>query len=94
MATVEWWTSEQIYRWEILRRGVEAKFDSEGVVTLSTANPLRDATLLVLKPRPEPRTIRLGGEAVPGCPSSLYGFEFEAVTIDLAGRVQVGIDAM
>jgi len=91
---LEWWTSEQIYRWETLRRGVAATFDSGGIVTLSTPNPVRDATLLVLKTRAEPPAIALGGVSVTSRPLNLYGFEFEAVTADLAGQVQVRIDGV
>ena len=34
---LEWWTNEQIYQWEILRRSVAAKFDSGNAFTLSAA---------------------------------------------------------
>jgi hypothetical protein len=88
---LEWWTNEQIYHWEILRRSVEAKFDSGNAFTLCAAKPLREATLLFLKSRPEPRAIRLGNQPLPGRPWSLYGFEFEAVAVDVAGQVQVQI---
>jgi hypothetical protein len=88
---IEWWTSEQIYHWETLRRSVEAKFDSGSALTLSAARPLSEATLLLLKSRPEPRAIRIGNQSVPSRPQRLYGFEFDAVTVDLAGQVPVQI---
>jgi hypothetical protein len=88
---LEWWTNDQIYQWEILRRNVEAKFDSATVFTLSAAQPLREATLLFLKTRPEPRAIRLGNQTLTTRPRSLYGFEFEAVTVDVTGQVHVQI---
>lgn len=88
---LEWWTSEQIYQWEILRRSLAARFDSGNTFTLSAANPLRAATLLFLKSRPEPRAIRIGSQTVPSRPWSLYGFDFEAVTVDVAEQVLVQI---
>lgn len=88
---MEWWTNEQIYQWEIQRRSVEAKFDSASTFTLNAAQSLREATLLFLKPRPEARTIRIGNHPVPAKPRSVYGFDFEEATLDLAGQVQVQI---
>nr|HPM82152.1 hypothetical protein [Candidatus Anammoximicrobium sp.] len=88
---MEWWTNEQIYQWEIQRRSVEAKSDSASTFTLNAPQPLREATLLFLKPRPEARTIRIGNQPVPAKPRSVYGFDFEEVTLDLAGQVQVQI---
>ena len=90
---LEWWTSEQIYRWEVLRRGVAATFDAASALTLTTAAPLRDATLLVLKTRAPSPAIRLGNEPVASRPWNIYGFEFEAVTADLVGPVQMRIEA-
>jgi hypothetical protein len=86
-----WWTSEQIYQWESLRRGLEAKFDSETSLTLRAAKPLAKATLLFLKPERRPRTIVVNGRPAGGDPWNLYGFEFDAVTMDLAGEVRVRI---
>jgi hypothetical protein len=86
---LEWWTNEQIYQWEILRRCVEAKFDSDKALSLRVAKPLREGTLLFLKSRAEPRAIRVGNQSVPSYPRSLYGFEFDAVTVDLTGQVRV-----
>lgn len=88
---MEWWTSQQIYHWETLRRSVEAKFDSGSTLTLSAAKPLREATLLFLQSRPEPRAVRIGNQAVTSRPLRVHGFEFDAVTADLAGQVRVQI---
>ena len=54
--------------------------------------PLSQATLLLLRPGPEAQAIRLNGQAVPSTPRNLHGFEFDALTLDLAGqtKVQVG----
>lgn len=88
---MEWWTNEQIYQWEIQRRSVAAKFDSSSAFALNATQPLREATLLLLKPRPEPRTIRIGNQPVSVRSRSLHGFDFEEITLDLAGQVQVQI---
>ena len=88
---LQWWTSEQIYQWESARRGVEAKFDSSNSLTLRAAKPLQKATLLFLKPERRPRTIVVNGRPAEGEPWSVYGFEFDAVTMDVAGEVKVRI---
>ena len=86
---LEWWTNEQIYRWETQRRAVEATFDAPNALTLRAPKPLREATLLVLKPRQEPGSIRINGQPADGSPWTLYGFEFDAVTLDLSGETKV-----
>jgi hypothetical protein len=88
---LEWWTSEQIYQWEILRRGTRAKFDSPNAFTLRAARPLHEATLLVLKSRPEPWSIRLNDQPAQTHQWDWHGFEFEAVTTDLTGAVTVRV---
>ncbi|MDY0167234.1 MAG: twin-arginine translocation signal domain-containing protein [Thermoguttaceae bacterium] len=88
---LQWWTSEQIDIWERRRRGLEARFAPNGVLTLRAAEPLSEATLLVLRPREEPRPVRVDGRPVETAPWSLYGFDFQAVTADLAGEVVVQI---
>jgi hypothetical protein len=88
---LEWWTNEQIYQWEATRRGVAATFDSGSTFTLSAAKALREATLLFLTSPAEPRPVRIGNQAAATRPRQLYGFDFEAVTLDLAGQVQVRI---
>jgi hypothetical protein len=88
---IEWWTSQQIYRWEKQRRGVEASFGSPTTITLRTAKPLEQATLLLLKPQVEGRSLSLDGQPVASDPWNLYGFEFQAVQTDLAGEVTLRI---
>ncbi len=88
---LEWWTNGQIYQWEALRRGVQARFDSPGAFTLRAAKPLGEATLLFLKTSPKPRTISVNGQPASCGKFNLHGFEFDAVTTDLAGGVQVKI---
>jgi hypothetical protein len=88
---LEWWTSEQIYVWEMLRRGVEAKYESDGALTLRAAQPIREATLLFLKSRPESPTIRINGQPAQGTRWNLHNFEFEAVPTDIAGEAKLQI---
>ena len=88
---IEWWTSEQIYNWEKLRRSVEANFHSRNTLTLRAADPLREATLLFLKPQAEPRSITVNGQPADSKPWSLYGFEFDAVAVDPVEEVKVQV---
>ena len=88
---IEWWTSEQIYHWETLRRGVEARFNSTNTFTLHAGAPLSQATLLVLRASQKPNTVGVNGQAVSCQPWKLHGFEFDAVTTDVAGSVKVQI---
>jgi hypothetical protein len=89
---LEWWTNEQIYHWESLRRGMTASFEAASAVILHAPRPLDQATLLLLRPGPEARAITLNGQAVSSTRRTLHGFEFDALTLDLTGqtRVQVG----
>jgi len=88
---IEWWTNQQVYEWEALRRSLEANFDSSDKFTLRAANPLREATLLFLKSQPEPRSIIINGQPAQSNPQSIHGFEFDAVTADAAGEMKVQI---
>jgi len=88
---IEWWTSEQIYQWEMLRRSAEARFSSDGSLTLRAAKPVRAATLLWLKSRQEPGSIIVDGRPADSSRWRLYGFAFDAVTLDAAGEVKVQI---
>ena len=88
---LEWWTNEQIHQWETLRRGVTATFDAASAVTIRTPRPLSQATLLLLRPGPEAQVITLNGQAVPSTRRNLHGFEFDTLTLDLAGRTQVQV---
>ncbi len=88
---IEWWKNDEIYQWEAKRRGVEANFDSNTTFTLHAAQPLREATLMFLKPGQESRSIAVNGKSVQGTTQSVYGFEFDAVTVDVEGEVKVQI---
>lgn len=88
---VEWWKSDQIYEWEVLRRRVGASFSSDKTFTLRAATPLPEATLLFLKPGQKTRSITVNGKPAQGNPWSLYGFEFDALTVDVAGELKVQI---
>ena len=88
---LEWWTNERICRWEKLRRSVQTSFDSGNTLTLRAADPLREATLLFLKPRAEPRSIVVNGRPADGNRWSLYGFEFDALTVDIVEEVKVQV---
>jgi hypothetical protein len=88
---LEWWTNEQIYQWESLRRGVTATFDAPSAVTLHAPRPLTQATLLLLRPGPEAQTITLNGQAVTSTGRNLHGFEFDALTLDLTGQTKVRV---
>ena len=88
---IEWWTNEQIYEWEMRRRSVETALLASNRFTFRAAKPLPEATLLFLKPRPEPRAILLNDQPARSVSQSLHGFEFDAVTVDLAGEIRVKI---
>jgi hypothetical protein len=88
---LEWWASAQIHAWETLRRGVAATFDGPGGITLRAAKPLQQATILFLKIRPRPQSITVNGRPAAATRRSLYGFEFDAVTLDVAGEIKVQV---
>ncbi len=88
---IEWWKNDEIYQWEALRRGVSAEFDSGSAFTLHSAQPLREATLLLLKPGRESQAVTVNGTAVQSESQTVYGFEFDAVTMDVEGEVEVRI---
>ena len=88
---IEWWTNAQIYQWERLRRSVKANFNSGNTFALRATEALPDATLLFLKSGQEPRSIAIDGKPVHGDQQSIYGFEFDAVTVDVAGECKVQI---
>ncbi len=84
-----WWTNRQVHAWEMLRREVKAVFDSAGGVVLQASRTVPRATLLVLKTREEPRPLTLDGRSVSSTGWNLHGFDFEAVTLDLAGQAHL-----
>jgi hypothetical protein len=86
---LQWWTNKQINHWERLRRGVSATFDEHDRFTLRASAPLRDATLLVLRSPDVAGTIELGGQSATSDVRQFYGFEFDAVNIDLDDDVEV-----
>ncbi|MCS6860859.1 MAG: hypothetical protein NZT92_11140 [Abditibacteriales bacterium] len=88
---VEWWTSEQIYQWEMLRRGVQATFDADGTLTLRAPRTVPDATLLFLRPQRKRLTVRVDGRAVRGQRWRVYGFDFDQVTLDIGSKVELRI---
>ncbi|NUQ63655.1 MAG: twin-arginine translocation signal domain-containing protein [Pirellulales bacterium] len=88
---LQWWTSEEIYRWERRRRAVEVQFETGTSLTLRSAEPLRQATLLVLSPRKTPQPLSLNGRPAQGERRTVHGFEFQAVTADLAREITLRI---
>jgi hypothetical protein len=86
---MEWWTSQQLHQWETRRREVEAKFDPSGSFTLRAPRRLEQATLLVLKSPQTSRSIAINGKPTQGSRWSVHGFEFDAVTFDVAGESKV-----
>ena len=88
---LEWWTNEQIYQWEMSRRGVKANFHSYDKLTLRATKPLHGATLLFLKSREEPRSIIINGQVAHSNQWVSHGFEFDAATVDLRSEVRVQV---
>ena len=88
---LEWWTNAQIHRWELLRRGVAATFDSDAGLILTAARPLHQATLLLLNSRAKPASISIHGQPLRSDEWSLHGFKFDAVTMDIVGEVRLEV---
>ena len=86
---LEWWTNEQIYQWELLRRGVTATFESPTAVTLRAPRPLSQASLLVLRPAAAAAPLKLNGQTAKVTVQNLHGFDFDALTLDLAGTTHL-----
>lgn len=86
---MEWWTNEQIYTWETLRRGVQTEYGTDGRVTIHCAQPLEDVSLLLLKPQTGSRSISINDRAMKTKQVKLYGFDFEELTTDLSGDVLI-----
>jgi hypothetical protein len=76
---LEWWTSEQIDRWERARRTVSLQPESQGL-RFSTTEPLHRATLLFLN---APDQLRVNGAPAEARPVARYGFPFRALLADL-----------
>ncbi len=81
---MEWWTSRQIYQWETQRRNVTMSESTGSRLTFRShdGDGIRDATLLLLRPHAEPHRINVNGQPVQSEAWSVYGFPFDAVTID------------
>ncbi len=88
---LEWWTSRQICQWETARRGVKARFESANGFVLQATSALPQATLLLLRSQPQPRSILLNGRPVQAAPWTWHGFDFDAVTADIAGEFRVQV---
>ncbi len=86
---LSWWTSRQVLEWEKLRRGVQAALDGAGSIVLRAARPLQQATLLFLNPGRKPRPVAVNGQPARSEPHSAYGFDFDALTMDLGGELRV-----
>ncbi|MHB8972062.1 MAG: hypothetical protein ACYC4N_16615 [Pirellulaceae bacterium] len=86
---LEWWTNEQIFRWETLRRNVEMGCDLGDVLTFRAAQPVPEVTLLVPRSGPAPPNIRVNGTPVANSPWNVYGFECDAVPLDVTDQVTV-----
>ncbi len=86
---LEWWTSEQIYQWEVLRRSVQASFEGGSRFILHSAQPLREAELMVLKAQPAPTALVINGQTARSSSRTWHGFEFDAVPVDIGGEIKV-----
>ena len=51
----------------------------------------REVTLLFLRTGPQPRSVHINAQPMRTTPWNVYGFDFDAVTVDLAGEVGVRI---
>ena len=80
-----------VYRWEMLRRSVTASFGSPTGWSLHAPQPIREATLLLLRTADQPTSLRLNGQAAQGRHWNVYGFDFDAVTTELAGEIRVEV---
>ena len=83
---LEWWTNEQIYQWEMLRRGLTFASEGDGV-TITAAQPAREVMLLLPRGAQGAASARVNGEVVAGTPWQVYGFEFDAVQLEINQRV-------
>ncbi|MFW6171973.1 MAG: hypothetical protein ACODAD_15910, partial [Planctomycetota bacterium] len=86
---LEWWTNGQIHQWEKRRRRLRARFDSSHTLMLAPEKPLSEATLLFLTAGPEAASIRVNDQPLEADRLTLYGFEFDAVTLNLTGETKV-----
>jgi hypothetical protein len=82
---LEWWTSEQIYRWEMLRRGVTATFDDEreNALTLSTPDTVANALLLFPRPNDPSHVVTVDEQSIEVTSITWHGFPCDSVQLDL-----------
>jgi hypothetical protein len=78
---LEWWTAQQINKWERARRGAQWTRSEDAAVSLHTVEPLPEATLLFLGKAGAP--IAVDGRTYAAETTTRWGFEFQAVTIDV-----------
>ena len=88
---LEWWTSKQIYEWEIARRGVQVTYATPNELSLHASPGIREATLLFLRPRQHPSAVLVDGKRVATRKWEVHGFSFDGITTDVAGNVRVRI---
>lgn len=88
---IEWWKNDEIYDWETRRRNVTGEFQANGTVTLHAPQPLQEATLLFLKAGKDTRSIAVNGQTTQNESMNVYGFDFDAVTLDVVEDVKVRI---
>jgi hypothetical protein len=89
---IEWWTCERINAWERARRRVRLHGRASGVdgVAVYADTQMEGATLLFLQPRGQRVTVRSG--SAPVAAVTRYGFEFVALTADLAPEAPLEIE--
>lgn len=86
---LEWWTSQRINTWERARRGAQWSNDSGTRVLLHTSEALPEATLLFL--RNDKSQFAINGLEYSGEVSTRWGFEFQAITLDLQESAEYSI---
>ena len=84
---LEWWTCEQINRWERARRTIQMTPIGEGL-TFTAASALPEATLLFLN---APVELRLNGVPAAAQKVERHGFGFNALVADLSAEASVAV---
>jgi hypothetical protein len=89
---IEWWKNDEIYQWEAHAPRRESQLRLNTTFTLNAAiNRFARQRLLLLKPGQESRPITVNGKSVQGDTQTVYGFEFDAVAVDVEGELKVRI---
>jgi len=86
---LEWWTAQRINTWERARRGAQWSSDSGTGVLLHTSEALPEATLLFL--HTDIGNIKINSQEYSGATTTRWGFEFQAITLDLEAGGQYSI---